>query len=154
MKNEIKVIASNKKAKYEYFIYDTFSAGIILKGSEVKSIRANKVSINEAYITFKDNEVFILNMHIAKFENSSYFNHDETRTRKLLLNRHEINKIMAKKDQAGFTIIPLRVELHQGLIKIEIATAKGKKLFDKRETIKERDQKREASRIGKIDSRG
>src|SRR5690554_7068350 len=154
MKNEIKVIASNKKAKYEYFIYDTFSAGIILKGSEVKSIRANKVSINESYITFKDNEVFILNMHISKFPNSSYFNHDETRTRKLLLNRHEINKIIAKKDQAGFTIIPLRVELHDGLVKIEIAVARGKKLHDKREAIKERDQKREASQLLKSRNRG
>jgi len=139
----VKKITQNKKAHFEYFIEQTFVAGIKLQGSEVKSIRAGKVSINEAYITFKNGEVFILNMHIAKFDASSIFNHDETRTRKLLLNRHEINKIMGAQTRDGITVIPLSVELHGGLVKLVIALAKGKKLYDKRETIKERDLKRE-----------
>lgn len=139
----MKIITQNKKAHYEYFIEQKFVAGIQLKGSEVKSIRAGKCSINEAYITFKNGEVFIINMHIAKFEASSIFNHDETRTRKLLLNRHEINKLMGAQTKDGMTIIPLSVELHGGLMKVVIALAKGKKLYDKRESIKERDLKRE-----------
>jgi len=139
----MKKITQNKKAYFEYFIEQTFVAGIKLQGSEVKSIRAGKVSINEAHITFRNGEVFILNMHIAKFDASLIFNHDETRTRKLLLNRHEINKIMGAQTRDGMTVIPLSVELHGGLVKLVIALAKGKKLYDKRETIKERDLKRE-----------
>jgi len=139
----MKIITQHKRAKFEYFIEQTLIAGIKLQGSEVKSIRAGKVSINESYITFKNGEVFILNMHIAKFEASSVFNHDETRTRKLLLNRSEINKLVGAKERDGMTLIPLSVELHQGLIKVKIALAKGKKLYDKRETIKERDLERE-----------
>src|SRR5690554_6231921 len=119
----MKKITQNKKAHFEYFIEQTFVAGIKLQGSEVKSIRAGKVSINEAYITFRNGEVFILNMHIAKFDASSIFNHDETRD--------------------GMTVITLSVELHQGLVKLVIALAKGKKLYDKRQTIKDRDLKRE-----------
>ncbi len=139
----MKIIATNKKATFEYFIEQKFLAGIQLQGSEVKSIRIGKVSINEAYVTFKGNEVFVLNMHIAKYDQSGIFNHEETRTRKLLLNRHEISKIMGARQIEGFTVIPLQVQLHEGLIKLEIAIAKGKKLYDKRETIKERDLKRE-----------
>ncbi|WP_162164005.1 SsrA-binding protein SmpB [Acholeplasma hippikon] len=143
----MKVIATNKRATFEYFIEQKFSAGIQLQGSEVKSIRAGKVSINEAHITFKNGEVFILNMHIAKYDQSSIFNHEETRTRKLLLNKSEINKIIGHKERLGYTVIPLQVQLHQGLIKIEIAIAKGKKLYDKRETIKERDLNREKQQL-------
>lgn len=139
----MKIIAQNKKAHFEYFIEQKFTAGIKLQGSEVKSIRAGKCSINEAYITFRNGEVFVLNMHIAKFDASSIFNHEETRTRKLLLNRSEINKIMGAQTKDGMTIIPLSIELHEGLIKLVIALAKGKKLYDKRETIKDRDLKRE-----------
>lgn len=140
----MKVLATNKRATFEYFIEQRFTAGIQLQGSEVKSIRAGKVSINEAYVTFKNNEVFILNMHIAKYNQSGIFNHEETRTRKLLLNRSEINKIQGARQLQGMTVIPLQVQLHEGLIKVEIALAKGKKLFDKRESIKERDLEREA----------
>lgn len=139
----MKVITTNKKATFEYFIEQKFTAGIQLQGSEVKSIRAGKVSINEAYVTFKGDEIFVLNMHIAKYDQSSIFNHEETRTRKLLLNRHEISKLMGARQTEGYTVIPLQVQLHQGLIKLEIALAKGKKLYDKRETIKERDLQRE-----------
>lgn len=140
----MKVLATNKRATFEYFIEQRFTAGIQLQGSEVKSIRAGKVSINEAYVTFKNNEVFILNMHVAKYNQSGIFNHEETRTRKLLLNRSEINKIQGARQLQGMTVIPLQVQLHEGLIKVEIALAKGKKLFDKRESIKERDLEREA----------
>lgn len=139
----MKIIATNKKATFEYFIEQKFTAGIQLQGSEVKSIRAGKVSINEAYVTFKGDEIFVLNMHIAKYDQSGIFNHEETRTRKLLLNRHEISKLMGARQTEGYTVIPLQVQLHQGLIKLEIALAKGKKLYDKRETIKERDLQRE-----------
>jgi len=139
----LKVISTNKRATFEYHIEQKFTAGIQLQGSEVKSIRAGKVSINEAYVMIRNSEAFVLNMHIAKFEASSIFNHEETRTRKLLLNRSEINKLIGLKDRGGYTIIPLQVQLHQGLIKLEIAVAKGKKLFDKRDSIKERDLERE-----------
>ncbi|MBN3490618.1 SsrA-binding protein SmpB [Acholeplasma equirhinis] len=139
----MKVISTNKRATFEYHIEQKFTAGIQLQGSEVKSIRAGKVSINEAYVMIRNSEAFVLNMHIAKFEASSIFNHEETRTRKLLLNRSEINKLIGLKDRGGYTIIPLQVQLHQGLIKLEIAVAKGKKLFDKRDSIKERDLERE-----------
>lgn len=149
----MKIITQNKKATFEYFIEQKFTAGIQLQGSEVKSIRAGKTSINEAYVTFKNGEVYILNMHIAKFEASSIFNHEETRTRKLLLNKSEINKILGAKERDGMTIIPLTVELHQGLIKVVIAIAKGKKLFDKRETIKERDLDREKRQLLKVRNR-
>ncbi|WP_162146789.1 SsrA-binding protein SmpB [Acholeplasma granularum] len=149
----MKIITQNKKAHYEYFIEQKFVAGIKLQGSEVKSIRAGKCSIDEAHITFKNNEVYILNMHIAKFDASSIFNHEETRTRKLLLNRSEINKLMGAKDRDGMTIIPLSVELHEGLIKLTIALAKGKKLYDKRQTIKERDLNREQRQAFKENNR-
>ncbi len=142
-RDALKVLSTNKRATFEYHIEQKFVAGIQLQGSEVKSIRAGKVSINEAYVTFRDGEIFVLNMHIAKFEASSIFNHEETRTRKLLLNKHEINKLIGLKERSGYTIIPMQVQLHQGLIKLEIAVAKGKKLYDKREAIKERDLKRE-----------
>jgi SsrA-binding protein len=101
----LKVLATNKRATFEYFIEQRFTAGIQLQGSEVKSIRAGKVSINEAYVTFKNNEVFILNMHIAKYDQSGIFNHEETRTRKLLLNRSEINKIQGARQLQGMTVI-------------------------------------------------
>ena len=143
----MKVISTNKRATFEYIIEQKFTAGIQLQGSEVKSIRAGKVSINESYVTIKNGELFVLNMHIAKFEASSIFNHEETRTRKLLLHRSEINKLIGLRERGGYTIIPLQVQLHQGLIKLEIAVAKGKKLYDKRDSIKERDLQREQRQL-------
>jgi SsrA-binding protein len=112
----------------------------VLKGSEVKSIRKGDVNINEAYIIFKDCEAFILNMHIAKYDQSSIFNHDETATRRLLLNKKEIIKLTQARQVEGNTVIPLKIYLKQGLIKLELALAKGKKNYDKRQTLKDRDQ--------------
>lgn len=136
MNNNKKVICQNKKAHHDYFIQDTIEAGIVLQGTEIKSIRLGKVSINEAYCNIKKGEIFIENMHIAKYEQGNIFNHDPLRTRKLLLHKKEINKLTNKTTLAGFTIIPLQVYIQSGKCKLEIALAQGKKLFDKRETLK------------------
>lgn len=135
----MKVIAQNKKATHDYAIEERYEAGIQLKGSEVKSIRAAKTNINDAYVIFQSGEAYVLNMHVAKYEESSIFNHEETRTRKLLLNKREINKLLAAKQTEGYTVIPLRLYLKEGLIKLEIALAKGKKNYDKRQALKEKD---------------
>lgn len=131
---------------HEYFIEQKIEAGIKLQGSEVKSVRAGKVNINDAYVTFKNSEAYLLNMHISKYEQSAIFNHDETRTRKLLLHKHEINKLFGLKREKSFTVIPLKVYLKEGLVKIEIALAKGKKLYDKRDAMREKDLKRYAQK--------
>ncbi len=135
----MKIICNNKKANYEYFILDKYEAGIKLKGTEIKSIRAGKISINDAYIGIKDNKVYIYNMFIGKYEYGNIFNHDELRDRELLLNKNEIRKLANKIKLEGLTIIPLKAYFKDALVKIEIGLAKGKKLYDKRETIKERD---------------
>ncbi|GAB4252627.1 MAG: SsrA-binding protein [Vicingaceae bacterium] len=140
----------NKKAFFEYEILDTFTAGIQLTGTEIKSIRAGKASINEAFCFLKNGEVFIKNMFVAEYEQGSYNNHEPLRTRKLLLNKHEIDKLERKKKDIGLTIIPLKLFINKkGLAKIEIALAKGKKLYDKRASIKERDTKRTLDRVMK-----
>ena len=135
----MKIIARNKTASFNYFIEEKYEAGIKLMGSEIKSIRAHKVSINESYITFKNSEAFILNMHIAKFEQANRFNHDETRTRKLLLHKKEIIKLFSKSRETGFSVIPLTLYLKDGLAKLEIALVRGKKNYDKREDLKQKD---------------
>ena len=137
-----KNICSNKKAGFEYFILDKFEAGIKLTGTEIKSIRAGKVNINDAYVILRNNKVFIVNMFVAKYDYGNIFNHDELRSRELLLNQSEINKLNTKVKTAGLTVVALRAYFKGGLVKIEIALARGKKLQDKRETIKERDIKR------------
>ncbi|MBQ7642007.1 MAG: SsrA-binding protein SmpB [Acholeplasmatales bacterium] len=139
----MKIICTNKKATFEYFILDKFEAGIKLKGTEIKSIREGKCNINDAYVIIKDGKVYILNMHIAKYENGNIFNHDELRTRELLLNKHEINKLVSKIKLDGLTIVALKAYFKDALVKIEIALAKGKKTEDKRQSIKERDTNRE-----------
>jgi SsrA-binding protein len=140
----------NKKAFFEYEILDTFTAGIQLTGTEIKSIRAGKASINEAFCFLKNGEVFIKNMFVAEYEQGSYNNHEPLRIRKLLLNKHEIDKLERKKKDIGLTIIPLKLFINKkGLAKIEIALAKGKKLYDKRASIKERDTKRTLDRVMK-----
>ena len=133
-----KIICQNKKAHHEYFIMDTYECGIALMGTEIKSIRLGKVSINDAYCQIKKGEMIIENMHISKYEQGNIFNHDPLRPRKLLLHKREINKINNSSINAGYTIIPLQVYLEKGLCKIEIALCKGKKLFDKRESLKEK----------------
>ena len=129
----------NRKAKFDYFIYDTYECGIVLKGSEIKSIRDGKANLKDSYAIIKNDELFILNMHISKYENSSIFNYDETRTRKLLANKKEIYKMRDKINIEGYTLIPLKLYFNRGLAKITIGVCKGKKNYDKKEAIKERD---------------
>lgn len=143
----MKIIANNRKANFEYFIISTFEAGIVLVGSEVKSIRLGHASLNDAFITFsKNGEAFIKNMHIAKYENIGFEKIDEKRSRKLLLSRHEIDKISSKVQEKGFTCIPLKVYLKGQYVKIEIALAKGKHTYDKKDTIAKRDIERDTQR--------
>lgn len=139
----MKIIARNRRARYDYFLEEKFEAGIVLVGSEVKSIRNNQVSINEAYIEIVDEEVFIVGMHVAHYSQANQFNHDEVRKRKLLLNKREIKRLAGRVSQAGYTIVPTMVYLNKGLVKLEIALAKGKAEYDKRESVKKRDAERE-----------
>lgn len=139
----------NKKANFEYELLDTYTAGIQLTGTEIKSIRNNKASINEAYCFVQKGEVFIKNMHIAEYEDGGYNNHEPRRTRKLLLNRSEIEKLERKLKDKGLTIVPLKLFLKGGFAKLNIALAKGKKLHDKRQSLKEKDDKRAMDRAMK-----
>lgn len=145
MDNQIKI--KNKKAYHEYLIEDKIVAGIQLQGTEIKSIRAGKVSLAESYCSFKDNELFVFSMHIAEYSYGTYNNHEPKRTRKLLLNRKELKKLFTKVKEKGFTIIPTFLFINKnGLAKLEIGLAKGKKLYDKRESLKEKDTQRELDR--------
>lgn len=145
----MKLIAQNKKARHDYFIEETYEAGIKLVGSEIKSIRAGKVNLSDSYVTFRDSEAFVLNMHISKYEQANQFNHEETRTRKLLLHKHEIVKLFSKSREQGYAVIPLKVYLEKGLCKLEIGLAKGKKNYDKRQTLKEKDAKMRLKKVMK-----
>ena len=139
MKSEgIKVIALNKKANYDYFLFDTYEAGLVLEGSEIKSLKNGNVNLKDSHIQIKNEEAFIINMHISPYVNGSVFNPDPTRTRKLLLNKQEIRKLDIKVREKGYTIVPTKVYLKKGLAKVEIALAKGKKNYDKREVEKEK----------------
>lgn len=142
----IKVVVNNKKASFNYFLSDFLEAGLVLKGTEIKSIKECKVSISDAYVVFKNGEAFILNMNISEYDKGNIFNHDPLRTRKLLLNKHEILKYEQKTIKDGYTVVPTRLYLKKGRAKLEIALAKGKKNFDKREAIKERDDKRDMAK--------
>ncbi len=143
---ELKVVANNRKAKHEYFLLDIYEAGIVLKGSEIKSIRAGQLSIAQAYISIDGREAWLVNAHIAPYDQASRFNHDPLRQRKLLLHRSEIKKLFESVRQKGTTIVPLRVYLKDGKAKVEIALAKGKKHYDKRAEIAKRDAQRELDR--------
>ena len=138
----IKVILVNKKASFNYFLSDYLEAGLVLSGTEIKSIKAHNVSLNDAYVIFKNGEAFILNMNIKEYEKGTIFNHDPLRTRKLLMNKREILKYEQKCIKDGYTVVPTKLYLKKGMAKIEIALAKGKKLYDKRQATKERDDKR------------
>ena len=142
-KEEIQIIARNKKANHEYFILETYEAGIVLFGTEIKSIRNNKVSIQDAYCEVKKQEMVIQNMHIGLYDKGNIFNHKEVRERKLLLHKKEIIKLSTKVSLEGLTIIPLEVYISKGFAKIKIGLCKGKKLFDKRNDIKEKSVKRD-----------
>ncbi len=148
-KNNYRIIAKNKRASYEYFIEDEYEAGIVLEGSEIKSIRTGKVNIEDSFIEFdKNGELFLINSYIAPYKLATLFNHEAKRKRKLLLNRREINKIMNKIKLKGLTCIPLVLYINsKNFAKIKIAVVKGKKLYDKRESIKERDFQREKAAL-------
>jgi SsrA-binding protein len=138
----MKIIANNKKATFEYEILDKYEAGIKLQGTEVKSIREGSCNINDSYVIIKNNKPYILNMNIAKYKNGNIFNHEETRTRELLLNKSEIRKLEAKVKEKGLSIVALKLYFKEALVKVEIALARGKNLRDKRDSIKERDVSR------------
>ena len=146
----IRLIANNKKAYHDYFIEDTYEAGIELAGTEVKSMRMGKCSIKESFIQIDRGEVFVWGMHISHYEKGNIFNKDPLRTRKLLLHQYEIRKIAAKIAEKGYTLVPLKVYFKGSLVKVEIGIAKGKKLYDKRQDIAKKDQKREAEREFKV----
>lgn len=139
---ELRIIARNKKAQFDYFIEETFEAGIVLKGTEIKSIRKGSVNIKDAYVRISNNEAFIINMHIATYKEGNQFNHEETRERKLLLHKKEIVRLGTKLAQQNATLIPTKVYFVKGLCKIEVGFAKGKKKYDKRQDLKEKDMKR------------
>jgi SsrA-binding protein len=141
-----KVVAKNRRARHEYFILETFEAGIALHGSEIKSIRAGQISLAEAYVRIDSNEAWLEDAHIAPYEQASIFNHEPRRPRKLLLHSSEISKLWNTVRQKGVTVIPLSVYLKNGKAKVEIAIAKGKKLYDKRAEISKRDSQREIDR--------
>ena len=149
-KTEGKLIANNKKAYHDYFILDTYETGIALHGTEVKSLRMGKCSIKESFIRIENGEVYIYGMHISPYEKGNIFNKDPLRVRKLLLHKAEINKLLGKTKEKGIAIIPLKVYFKGSLVKAEIGLAKGKKLYDKRQDIAKKDQRREAQREFKV----
>jgi SsrA-binding protein len=146
MPENVKVVASNRKAGFEYFLFERFEAGLALKGSEIKSIRAGQISLAESYIRVDEDQAWLIEAHIAPYIQANRFNHDPKRPRRLLLHRKEIREMWEAVRQKGVTIVPIRVYLKNGRAKLEIAIAKGKKLHDKREAIARRDAEREMDR--------
>ncbi|MCI9525603.1 MAG: SsrA-binding protein SmpB [Lachnospiraceae bacterium] len=149
-KESIKLIANNKKAFHDYFIEDKFEAGISLAGTEVKSLRMGKCSIKESFIRIENGEVMIYGMHISPYEKGNIFNKDPLRPRKLLMHKYEIHKVEGKMTAKGYTIVPLQVYFKGSLVKVEIALARGKKLYDKRQDIAKKDMRRESEREFKV----
>jgi len=146
MSDNIVEILRNKKARFEYEILDTYEAGVVLKGTEVKSIRQKKVNIQESYAYIKNGEVYIIGMNISLYEMGNFFNHEPLRERKLLLHKYEIKKLIGKLNERGYTLVPLRMYIKNGKVKLELGLAKGKNTHDKRRTIQERDSKRDMQR--------
>ena len=142
----VKVLAQNKKAFHEYFVEDKYECGIVLVGTEVKSIRAGRVNLKDSYVKIKRGEAFVIGMHISPYEKGNIFNRGPFRERKLLLHKAELRRLARASQEQGFSIIPLSMYLKDGLVKMEIATAKGKKLYDKRESLAKRDAEREMER--------
>ena len=149
-KEQGKLIANNKKAYHDFFILDTYEAGIALHGTEVKSLRMGKCSIKESFIRIENGEVFIYGMHVSPYEKGNIFNKDPLRVKKLLLHKTEINKLLGKVKEKGMSVVPLKVYFKGSLVKVEIGLAKGKKLYDKRDDIAKKDQQREAQRDFKV----
>ncbi len=152
---ENKTIATNRRARYEYFIEDTLEAGIVLTGTEVKSLRRGKGSLNDSYAQLKEMEVYLYNCHISPYDFGNRFNHDPLRPRKLLLHREQIRRLASKTKERGYTLVPLALYFDQkNRVKVELALARGKKLYDKRETIAKKDAEREMARAFKGKDRG
>ncbi len=145
-----KLIANNKKAFHDYFIDETYEAGIALHGTEVKSMRMGKCSIKEAFIRIENGEVFVYGMHVSPYEKGNIFNKDPLRVKKLLMHKYEINKLLGKIKEKGYTLVPLQVYFKEGKVKVEVGLARGKKLYDKREDIAKKDQRREAEKEFKV----
>lgn len=145
-----RLIANNKKAYHDYFIEETYEAGIALHGTEVKSLRMGKCSIKESFVRIENEEVYIYGMHISPYEKGNIFNRDPLRVKKLLLHKNEIRKMKGKIAEKGYTLVPLKVYFNRSLVKVEIGLAKGKKLYDKRQDIAKKDQRREAERDFKV----
>lgn len=152
-KESQKLVANNKKAYHDYFIDETYEAGIALHGTEVKSMRMGKCSIKESFIRIENEEVYVYGMHVSPYEKGNLFNKDPLRVKKLLLHRYEINKLIGKVKEKGYTLVPLQVYFKEGKVKVEIGLARGKKLYDKRESIAKKDQMREAQKEFKMDNR-
>ena len=142
----LKIISLNRKARFNFFFENIYEAGLVLKGSEIKSIRSGKVNISDAYAIERDGEIILINAHISSYKQASYSDHNPMNDRKLLLNKREINKLIGKVNREGFTLIPTKLYLKKGKAKIEIAVAKGKKQYDKRQTKKTRDWNRDRAR--------
>ena len=149
-KEERKLVANNKKAYHDYFIEEKYEAGLVLHGTEVKSLRMGKCSIKEAFIRIENGEVYVYGMHISPYEKGNIFNKDPLRIKKLLLHKQQIRKLIGNSAEKGYTLVPLQVYFNNGRAKIEIGLAKGKKLYDKRQDIAKKDQKREAEKELKI----
>jgi SsrA-binding protein len=146
MPEDVKIVARNKKARHDYFIEETFEAGIELAGTEVKSVRNGKVNIKDSFAKIDGGEIFLHNMHISPYEKGNIYNRDPLRTRKLLMHKREIRKLIGYTQQKGFTLIPLSVYITRGLVKIELAVARGKKIYDKRDDIARKDAQRKIER--------
>ena len=146
-KSGLKIISNNRKARFNYFFEDFFEAGIVLRGSEVKSLRSGKANISESYAFDNKGEIYLVNSHIPSYKESSYNDHNPNRHRKLLLNKREINKLIGKTQREGFTLVPTKMYFKKGKAKLEIAVAKGKKQYDKRHVKKNRDWNREKARL-------
>ena len=147
IKGGLKIISNNRKASFNYFLEEFYEAGIVLKGSEIKSLRGGKVNISESYAFDNNGEIYLINSHIPLYKESSYNNHNPKRNRKLLLNKREIDKLLGRIHREGFTLIPTKMYFKKGKAKVEIAVAKGKKQYDKRQAIKKRDWSKEKARF-------
>jgi SsrA-binding protein len=143
----VKTIATNRKARHDYHIGDTFEAGLVLTGTEIKSIRAGRVNLRDSFAVIKEGELWLTNAHIAAYDQGSYANHEPRRPRKLLVHRREINRIAGKLQEKGFTLVPLRLYIKNNLAKVELGLARGKKQYDKRAALRERDTRREIDRV-------
>ena len=147
--DRIKIVAENRKARHNYFIEDTYEAGMVLLGTEVKSIRLGRVNLKDSYARIKNGEVFVYQMHISVYPFAYYGNHDPLRIRKLLLHKHEITKLYGKVNEKGFSLVPLKIYLQNGKVKMTLALARGKRQYDKRESIRRRDEQRDLERSKK-----